>query len=283
MRRSLASRAQRAVGLMPVYLLVVPVVLLMLLPYVIMVRTALTPHDQLYVYPLRVLPTWWRLANFVDTWIISRFDASLRNSLVVSVGSTVLALLVAIPGAYALARFRFRFRRAFLYLILVTQMFSPILIIVGLFKTISTLGVINTYWALIITYAAFGLAFTIWMLTGFFRSIPQELEEAAWIDGCTRMGALRQVIAPLALPGIVTAMIFLFISAWNEFLIAVTFIFDDRLKTLPPLVVGLSGTRYQTEWEQVMAASLMATLPVVILFVFLERHLVRSLTAGAVK
>ena len=191
-------------------------------------------------------------------------------------------LLLAVPAAYYVARNSFRGRTIFLLLVLVTQMFAPTALVVGIFREIVALHLVDTYLALILIYAAFNMAFSIWILTSFFQSIPSDIEEAAWIDGCTRFTTLTKVILPLALPGLVTAFIFTFIAAWNEFVIALTL---TSTPAREPLTVGLTSLigQYEIQWNYLFAGSLIAIVPVVILFALIEKWLVGGLTAGSVK
>jgi multiple sugar transport system permease protein len=198
------------------------------------------------------------------------------------VSSTIIVIVVAIPAAYFTARFKFKGRMAFLGLVVVTQMFAPTSLVVGIYREFYDLGLINTYTSLILTDAAFNLAFALWILQGFFSAIPKEIEEAAWIDGASHLGTMMRIMLPLTLPGIVTAVTFTFIAAWNEYVVALTLIQSDNLK---PLTVGINSyvTQYQQNWSQMFAASLIAIVPVVILFALIEKHLIGGMTAGAVK
>ena len=211
-----------------------------------------------------------------------RFLNWLKTSLIVAATSTVLVLVIAVPAAYFTARHRSAGARLFLLIVLMTQMFSPTALVVGLYREFFELNLVNTYLSLILTNTAFNLAFAIWILQGFFSSIPREIEEAAELDGCSRIATLRRVMLPLTLPGLVTTVTFTFIAAWNEYVVALTLIQDDARK---PLTVGISSyvTGYQQSWDQLFAASLVAIVPVVILFAAIEKHLVGGLTAGAVK
>jgi len=202
--------------------------------------------------------------------------------LLVASTSTVIVVLVAVPAAYFTARFRFPGRTAFLFLVLITQMFSPTSLVVGLYRQFFELNLVNTYLAIILTNSAFNLAFAVWILHGFFSSIPKEVEEAAHLDGCGRFGTLTRIMLPLTLPGVVTAVVFTFIAAWNEYVVALTLMLDDAKK---PLTVGITSyvTGYEQHWDQLFAASIIAIIPVVILFAFIEKHLVGGLTAGSIK
>jgi multiple sugar transport system permease protein len=169
-----------------------------------------------------------------------------------------------------------------LIVVLVTQMFSPTALVVGLYRQFFDWGLINTYAALILTNAAFNLAFAVWMLRAFFAAIPREVEEAAAVDGCGRVGTLVRVVLPLARPAIATAAIFAFIAAWNEYIVALTLMTDAMRR---PLTVGITSyvTAYVQHWNLLFAASAIAIVPVLALFAVIERHLVAGLTAGSVK
>jgi multiple sugar transport system permease protein len=258
------------------------VALLVLSPYLVMLLTAVKPAAELRTTPPRLTPVHWQWANFVDVLRDPDFRAWLRVSLAVALASTALALLAAVPAAYYTARHRFRGRTAFLFLVLVTQMFSPTTLVVGLHREFFELDLINTYLALILTNAAFNLAFAVWILRAFFASIPREIEEAAAVDGCGRLRVLWTIVLPLSRPGVVTALIFSFIAAWNEYIVALTLMTDPDKK---PLTVGITSyvTAYVQHWNSLFAASVIAIVPVVALFALIERHLVAGLTAGSVK
>jgi multiple sugar transport system permease protein len=275
-------RAQKHLNLVLVYAVVLPVILLILFPFFVMVLTSLKPADEIFESPPAWLPRKMMLGNYVEIWkyvVLSRY---FKNSGIYAVGTTALAVIVALPAAYAAARIRFRGRMAFLFLILVTQMFSPIVVIISLYKLMAVYRSLNTYRSIIVTYAAFNQAFSIWLLPGYFSSIPKGIEEAGMIDGCSRLSAIVRVLVPLAKPGIVATVIFVFIWAWNEFLIVLTFVSTDRLWPLTLGIYGFVG-KYKVLWHYLMAVSFLTTLPVVVLFLVIERDLVSGLTAGAIK
>ncbi len=260
----------------------VALALVVLAPYVVMVCTALKPEAELRIAPPRLLPLEWRLGNFLEVLGDPSFQGWLRASLVVALMSTAIVVLAATPAAYYTARHRFPGRSAFLLLVLVTQMFSPTALVVGLYRQFFELGLVDTYAALILTNAAFNLAFAVWILRAFFAAIPREIEEAAAVDGCGRFRTLARVVLPLSLPALVTAVIFAFIAAWNEYIVALTLMTDPARK---PLTVGITSyvTAYVQHWNYLFAASVLAIVPVVVLFAVIERHLVGGLTAGSVK
>jgi multiple sugar transport system permease protein len=251
-------------------------------PYGVMLLDALKPAAELRATPPRLTPARWQAGNFVEVLRDPAFQSALRVSVVVALVSTVLAVAAAVPAAYYTARHRFRGRSAFLFLVLVTQMFSPTALVVGLYREFFELRLVNTYAALILTNAAFNLAFAVWILRAFFASIPREIEEAAEVDGCGRVGTLLRIVLPLSRPAVVTAAIFAFIAAWNEYIVALTLMTDADMK---PLTVGITSyvTAYVQHWNLLFAASLIAIVPVVVLFALIEPYLVSGLTAGSVK
>ena len=251
-------------------------------PYFNMFFTSLKSREEIYAIPTTHLPVNWKWSNYVEVWREAPIWGFVKSSLIVSISATLLVLAVSIPAAYFISRYRFRFRGAFLLLVLATQMFSPTALIIGIFKEVDFFNALDTYLALIILNAGFNLAFAIWLLAGFFSSIPVEIEEAAMIDGCTRVQALRKVTLPIALPGLVTAVIFTFVSAWNEFTIALTIMSSVDKKPLPVGLTSFLGA-YDTAWEYLFATTMIAIVPVVILFIMIEKYLVGGLTAGSVK
>ncbi len=251
-------------------------------PYTNMFFTSLKPHEEVFAIPTTHLPKVWQWRNYIDVWSAAPIWGYVKTSLIISISATLLVLLVSIPAAYFISRYRFRFRGPFLLLVLATQMFSPTALIIGIFKEVNFFNMLDTYIALIILNSGFNLAFAIWLLAGFFSSIPMEIEEAAMIDGCTRVQALRKVTLPIALPGLVTAVIFTFVAAWNEFTIALTIMSSDDKKPLPVGLMRFIGA-YDTNWEYLFATTMIAIVPVVILFIAIEKYLVGGLTAGSVK
>jgi multiple sugar transport system permease protein len=251
-------------------------------PYLVMLCTALKPEAELRTRPPRLTPVDWQPANFVAVLRDPGFQTWLRVSLIVAGVSMLLVAVAAVPAAYYTARHRFRGSTAFLFLVLVTQMFSPTALVVGLYREFFELDLTNTYTALILSNSAFSLAFAIWILRAFFASLPREIEEAAAVDGCGPLGALVRIVLPLSLPGIVTAVIFTFIAAWNEYIVALTLMTDPDKR---PLTVGITSyvTAYVQHWNLLFAASVIAIVPVVLLFALIEPYLVDGLTAGSVK
>lgn len=250
-----------------------------LFPYLVMLLTSLRPQETLR--DTTILPSAWEWSNLLNFWS-SGLAGNLWVTLKVAGGSTILVLLVALPAAYYSARHDFRGRTAFLILVLITQMFQPTAMLVGIYREFYQFGLVDSIWSLILVNGGFNLAFAVWILNAYFASIPRELEEAAFIDGNGRFGALFRVTLPLAMPGVITALIFTFIAAWNEFVVALT------LTTTPenqPLTVALNSFigQYQVDWQNLFAGSVIATIPVIILFALIERKVVGGLTAGSIK
>jgi multiple sugar transport system permease protein len=253
-----------------------------LFPFLWMGLSSIKQLNELYTIP----PQWWpdhpTLANYYKVLFESRIPRYFLNSIVISVGSTGLALILAVFAANGFARFRFRGQSFWQACILVGQLLPTAAIIVPLFITLKVLGLVNTYWGLILVYMIITLPLSVWMLTSYFKAIPLELEEAAIIDGASRVGILFRITLPLSLPGIVAVLVYAFITTWNEFIFALCFATDSSVKTLP---VGLAefSTEFNTDWGAVMAASMVMTVPIALLFLVFQKHFVGGLTAGATK
>ncbi len=265
-----------------------PLVVTTILPFAVMISTALKPHAEVLSYPPTWLPQHWAWENFAEMWEAVGFGQAAFNSVLIAVSATVLALLIAVPAAYAMSRLPMRGKGAYRQFLLVTQMLSPILLVLGLYRMVASIPfgdatMADTRLGVVIVYAAYHLAFAVWMLASYFSTIPSDLEEAAWIDGASRARAVISVFLPLALPAIAVTGIVTFVASWNEFTVALTLLRDPSRLTLPLKVVNLVAGRYSVEWNQVMAATLLATLPVAVVFTLLQRYLVTGLTLGAVK
>jgi multiple sugar transport system permease protein len=257
-----------------------PMVVMSVFPLVIMITTSFKTMDQVYAQPTSILPTSPTIQAYFDIWSVANLAAFFRNSLFVGLGSTLLCLLMGIPAGYALARFRFRGRAFYMVFLLVMQMFPGIVIILALYRVVAMFQMTDNLVTLVILNAAFGLSFAVWLLTGYFATVPPEVEEAAMVDGNSRLGAMMRITLPLSAPGLVAVGIFSFIGAWNEFLFALTFIrSQDKLV----LTVGLWKyiAKFQVEWNLLEASSFLVTIVVVVLFMLVQKNLTRGLIAGA--
>ena len=264
------------------YFVVVLISLFILYPYFVMFTTALKSRNEIFAMDGRLFPVKALWSNFADIWVKAPMAKYMVNSVIIAAGSTAIAMVCGIPAAYALARMRFKGQTAFLGFIIVSQMFAPVVLLIGIYKVMQVMNLTNNILGLIFINAAFNQAFTIWLLRGTFLSISAEMEQAATIDGCNRIQAMFKVLLPVAAPGIVTTLIFIFINAWNEYTVALCLISTETIK---PLTVGINiFNGYNIiEWQYLFAASIFAIIPVVILFMSIEKNLTSGLTAGGVK
>jgi multiple sugar transport system permease protein len=274
------SRGRRSIVY---WLLLSPLVITTLFPFAVMISTAIRPRAEILVYPPVWLPKDIRLQNFPDMWQAVNFGPALLNSALVSAGATILCLLIAIPAAYATSRMSFHGVRLYRQFLLVTQMLSPVVLVLGIFRLMVKLGLSDQLTGLVLCYAAFNLAFAVWMLQAYFHTIPKELEEAATLDGASTLQRLTKIFLPLAAPALGVTAVFVFIYCWNEFVLALTLLRSTDKFTLTFQIFSLVGGRYSIEWDNVMAATLLATVPVAIVFATLQRYLVSGLALGAVK
>ncbi len=254
-----------------------------LLPYLEMLITAVRPQRELF--DTNYLPRHFAWSNLTNMWGAAfGITSGVRVSLEIAGGATLLVLLVALPAAYYTSRHRFRGRGGFLLLVLATQMLQPTALIVGIYKEFLDFGLlgVNPVWSLILVNAGFNLAFAVWILNAYISSIPAELEQAAMVDGSSRLGALFRITLPLAMPGVVTALIFTFIAAWNEFIAALALTTSNADYPLTVRLDSFIG-QYTVDWQHLFGASVVATIPVFILFALIEGRVVGGLTAGSVK
>ena len=264
------------------YLSVILFSLFILYPFFVMFITAFRSNAETTdMHFLRILPERWVFSNLTDTLNrgVLRY---LINSLLIAGGATLVAMLCGIPAAYAMARMNFRGKKAYLGFVIMSQMFSPVVLLVGISRLMNTLHLNDTLIGLMFINAAFNQAFAIWLLRGTFVSVSSEMEQAACIDGCSVIGAMMRILLPMAAPGIVTTLIFVFINAWNEYTVSTVLI---STQTNRPITVGITqfSSFNMIEWQYLFAAALLATVPVIILFMFIEKHLAAGLTAGGVK
>lgn len=258
-----------------------------MLPMVWMFLTSLKSGFAAMQFP----PQWWPTEPTLDNYaklldpqnsVGQDFLHFFWNSMFVSVTTTILSVAVAVPAAYAFSRFKFPGRAFLFYAVLLRNMFPAVIFLVPLFILMRFLGLVNTHGSLILTYLTFGLPLAIWLLKGFYDNIPIQLEQAARIDGATRFKAFLLIVMPLSAPGIIATAIYSFILAWNEYIYAYTFLSKNDQMTLP---VGIQRffSENSNDWPGLMAASFMMSIPVVVLFLVLQRYFVRALTEGAVK
>ena len=260
------------------------VALVFLLPYVIMVIGSLKSRSEILGIPPTYLPQTWHPENYSSMWGTPETPLAFNmvSTIVISVSATLLVLAVALPAAYHTARNRFPGRFVFLLLVLLTQMLQPTVLAAGLFREFLTLGINDTWLAMILVNAAFNLCFARWMMHAFFSGVPKEIEEAAALDGASRLAILRHVTLPLVWPGIVTAVIFTFVACWNEFAASLVILSTPENQPISVALTKFFG-QYATSWQYVFGVSVVGIVPVVVLFAFIEKRLVSGLTAGSVK
>ena len=258
------------------------ILLILLFPFFVMVSTMLKSGKDVYSTPPFWIPTHIEWQNFVAVWTQYDLSSYFIASIIIALGATVLNTILCVPAAYAIARLRFVGRKVSMYLLLMIEMFSPVIVIISLFKIVASIGFLDRYISLIILDALFTVAFNTWMMNGYFKTIPKDIEEAALIDGCTRVQTMTRIMLPIAVPGLVTVMIYAFIFSWNEFLFALSFI---QSKDKMPLTIALYNFvgRWTTQWQFLTMAAFLAIIPVLILFYVIEKRLVAGLAGGAVK
>jgi len=257
-------------------------------PLAWMLSSAVKPIEDLFVIPPQWIPLHPTLSTvnsviFGDFGRPSLFPTYFKNSLIVTLGTTILALSVSALAGYALSRYRFRGNNGIMLSILSVQMFPQGMLLISLYLIFHSLQMLDTYPALILANVSFAIPFSVWMLKGFFDTVPREIEDAALIDGCTRLGVLIQVVLPIVTPGIIAAGIYTFLIAWDEYLFATSLTTDPTMRTLPPGIIQSFVGQFYLNWPNVMAASVLMTIPVTILFIFFQKYLVQGLSAGAVK
>jgi arabinogalactan oligomer / maltooligosaccharide transport system permease protein len=264
------------------HLLLIAFVAIALWPVLDVISISLRPGNRLRTTELELIPYDWTLDSYKKLLTSPTFWRWVGNSLLVSAAVTVTGVALASIGGYAFSRFRFVGRQAMMLSILTTQMFPATMLLLPLYLMIAKLGLINTYLGLCVFYVSTALPFCVWQMKGFYDTIPRSLEEAARIDGCTRWQAFTKIILPLAVPGLVITALFSFMAAWSEYLVAAQILQDRDMFTLP---LGLKSfqSSMSTQWGLYAAASILVSVPVVIVFIVLSRYLVSGLTLGGVK
>jgi multiple sugar transport system permease protein len=285
-KRALVSRKTRNSLFIHVAAWIVAIACLAPVSY--MVLASITPQRVLITTPLRWIPDTFDFSRYATILqggsdsVGATFRAAMVNSTVVALGTVAISMVVGILGAYAFARLRFRFRRAVLVLFLATYMLPQIALLIPLYLILNSLGLLNTTTGLIFVDCALVIPFVLWILSNYFMTIPEELEEAARIDGTNRMGALWYVVLPAARPGIFAAIMFAFLLAWDEFMYALIFTSSDAAKTLPVAISEFAG-RYTTDFGLVAAGGILAALPPLVVAIIFQRYVVSGMAAGAVK
>jgi multiple sugar transport system permease protein len=279
---TMAGREQNSLRKVRIYGVLLALLGIMMFPFYTMFSSTIKPESGIFNSPATLIPEDPTLEAYLSVWSQTDVLLWIGNSFLISLGTVVLTLLLAIPSAYSCARNDFVGKRTFLLAVLTVQMFAPVVLIVGLFDIIVEFNLYNTYLAVIIPAAAFTLPFNVWMLYGYFKTIPVELEESARIDGASMLQILTKIVLPLTKPALVASITYTFLYAWNRLLFVLTFITDSSKYNIPRGVFSMVGT-LQTDWQMMLTVSVIGIIPLLILFAFLEEYIVTGMTAGAVK
>lgn len=264
------------------YVILILMAVMVLIPILWMVSTSIKIEAETITIPPKWIPEHPTLDSYQRLWTEYPFLTYFKNSIIISMGAVLLSVGFSCLAGYGVTRFRFRGKQSFLSFLLITQMFPSIMLLIPYYKVLDTYGLKDSLLGMILVYISFTVPFCSWMMVGFFKTIPLELDEAAIIDGCSRWKAFYKIILPMTLPGISSSAIYAFITAWNEYMFAQVLINTPGLRTVPLGIAELNGY-YKILWNDMMAASVIASLPLVILFIFLQKYFISGLTAGAVK
>ena len=258
-------------------------ILLIVFPLLWMLLTSFKPEDEVFSVPVKLLPEEWTIEYYRILIEETAFPTYFLNSLVVSTATTLLVVAVATIGAYSIVRFSYRGRAFIASGILLSYLLPSVVLIIPLYMMMVEIGLANSLASLVLAYASFALPFALWLLRSFMAAIPEDLESAAMIDGASRLEAFVDVVLPQALPGIISTMLFTFILAWNEYLFALVLVNADAVRPLTTGVMTMLVSGFNIEWSLLMAASVLMSLPLIVILAFLQSYLVRGFGAGAVK
>lgn len=275
------ERRSRLARIVQIEIPILVIIVFALAPYVWMVLTSIKPDADISAFPIRYLPSAVTFDHYVELIAHTSFAENLLNSLIVAVGAVLVGLAASVPAAYAFSRFRFRGRRLLMTQFLVINMFPVVLLIIPLFVLMRSLGLLDTFVGIIAGHSTFAIPFAVWMLTSYMNAIPQEVDEAAVIDGASRLQTIRLVLLPLVMPGVLTTAIYIFVTSWNEYLFAMM-LSGDHVRTVTVALQLFIG-EFTIQWGLLTAGGTLVAIPVTILFLIVQRRLVSGLTSGAVK
>lgn len=257
--------------------------ILLMIPFLWMISTSLKQANEIFSSIPRWIPKKIFFGNYLSIWTQTSFGRYLVNSLIIAFSTTLLAIIVASLAGYGISRFRFKGRSLFSTGLIIVQMFPAMLLVIPMFVIMNKLELLNTYLSLIIAYGTFAFPFCTWMVKGYFDTISESLEESARLEGCNRVQILMKIVMPLAAPGIVTVAMFAFILAWQEYLFALTFARTEEMRTLTVGIALMQGQHGSINWGQIMAASVIACIPGLVFFFYMEKYIVKGFTMGALK
>ena len=281
-RKPLRKRLVRV----PFYLLIAAIFVYTVFPFIWAIRSSITPEGDLFSTPLQYFPSHPTISHYREVLGSGHFQRALLNSTIVAGSVTLISLVLGAVASYALGRFRFRGRAFAMYLMLSMTIFPQIAILGALYTMINRFGLFNSLGALIFSDLILTLPFTVWVLTSFMQALPKDLEEAAYVDGATPLQVFYKVLLPLIAPGLVTTGLLAFITAWNEYLYALSFTQTPEKQTITVAITTFTsgkGNTFEQPWGQIMAATVVVTVPLIVLTLILQRRILAGLTAGAVK
>ncbi len=259
------------------------IILMIAFPLFWMLVTSVKPAFELFRRPPTMLPETWTIEHYLHLLQRTNFLTYFRNSVILSTATTIVVVAIGTLGAYSLVRFRFRGRESLAFMVLFTYLLPSVVLIIPLYLLLVQIGLANNIFSLVIAYTTFALPYALWLLRSFMAGIPQDLESAALVDGASRMGAFFDVILPQLLPGIISTALFTFILSWNEYLYALVLVNSDDARPLTTGVMNMLVSSFNIEWSLLMAASVMMSVPLIIVFAFLQSYLTRGFGAGGVK
>ncbi|TCL76474.1 carbohydrate ABC transporter membrane protein 2 (CUT1 family) [Hydrogenispora ethanolica] len=282
MKNVLNKKMRAIVHSILLHVLVVVAAVFMLAPVIWLLSTSLKDRSEMFTFPLTLIPKHFVWENYLKIWQQIPFGEYVKNSVIMALYSTFVALAISSLAAYAFSRFNFKRKTVFMRLILFTQMFPAVLLIIPLFIYLKNLGLLGSYTGLMITFLTFLVPFSTWSLTNFFEGIPLDLDEAALIDGCSRLDILYRILLPISLPGLVSVGTYCFLTAWNEFIFSMVFMPDQQGWTIPVGLNALTG-QFALDWGLLTAGGIICLIPAIIVVLFLQRYLIAGMLAGAVK
>ncbi len=264
------------------HITVIIVAFLVVAPFLWMLSTSLKPSRDIFLNTPKFIPSPFSLDHYFNIVKDLAIQNYFMNSLIVAGSSTLIAVSIAVFGGYSMARHNLAGIKVYSGVVLFTYILPSMMLVIPIFIILSMIGLINTIPGLILTNVTLTLPYSLWMLSAFFQGTTRELEEAAIVDGCSKIGALFRITIPLSLPGVIAVALYCFTISWNDYIFALTILSSEEKMTLP-LAIASIATRYDIDWGGAMAASVVATIPVVVFFMFFQKYLVKGLTAGAVK
>ena len=272
----------RRIGSLATYVFAISLFALLLLPIYWLVVTSFKPIESLFVVPPQLWPHDFTIKNYVKQFD-SRLIVMFKNSLIVSSASAVLSTCAGSLCAYAISRFHFPFKNSLMLFFLASMAFPVPLLMITMYSTFNQMGLLDTYWALILGNTAMGLPLSVWLMKNFIDQIPVDMEEAAMLDGASPFSVLIEIVLPMVRPGLAASGIFVFVSTWNEILMGLTFVSSPEVRTLPAGITMAFLGEFEGNWSEMMALAVMVTLPVFLLFMVMQKSILKGMTAGALK